>query len=230
MAHELYGIEKGTGEVLEWANVTGIAYSDETLYEGETYRHDFSLSNATAGDGFLYSDDPATVKVSPDSVLKIAPRKKAVKRSIITITVTGGATFKVARDRLKGGCLFNIDPRSVSASGTTYYAKLRSGGDVVAWGAVTGIAYSNESVFDAETYSNEFDLTRALPTYGNLEDSAGNDAAPDSISKTAPGHVEKDRSIITVTITHGATPASMDLRVFREELAGFTLMNANPEA
>lgn len=225
MANELYAIEKGTNALLVWQNVTGIAYSNVVLHEGETYRHEFSDANCTAGTYFLYKV-AAGAKSSPDSVMDTAPRKKSIQHSVITITVTGGETFIVIRDRIRGGCVTNVNPRSIAASGTTYYGQLRSG-QLLAFASVSGVTEANENVYLGDTYSNEFSLSRATSAAGYVEDEAGVDKVPDSVSKTAPQYKEQSRSVFEIAVT---APASMTLKVFRDELAGLTLMNANPRS
>lgn len=98
--------------VNEWAayeNISTVAYSDETVYEGRTHNFEFPMQAVAAG-GNGYLNDEALANKSPDSVMKVDPRFTAIKRSIITLTDTGGIAYKLYRNQLMNGGIQNADP------------------------------------------------------------------------------------------------------------------------
>ena len=224
----LYAVSKAGRKLMVFANVQSIAYSDALVYDGEVYVNDFDLSNAISGKGYLR--DSALTEYAPDSIKKESPKLEEKKRSIITLTCTKGVgtvDVTVFRDEIVAGALFNVNPFSPTVTANTFYAWTQSG-LLVAWDAVTTLARSNEEVFEGETYRHDFGLSNASPGYGYLEYPSLTNVLPDSLLGTAPRHLKRQRSIVTVTITHDA--GTLAIRVFRDELRGGDVFNSDPLA
>lgn len=224
----LYAVSKAGRKLMVFANVQSIAYSDALVYDGEVYVNDFDLSNAISGKGYLR--DSALTEYAPDSIKKESPKLEEKKRSIITLTCTKGVgtvDVTVFRDEIVAGALFNVNPFSPTVTANTFYAWTQSG-LLVAWDAVTTLARSNEEVFEGETYRHDFDLSNATGGSGYLEYPGLTNVLPDSLLGTAPRHLKRQRSIVTVTITHDA--GTLAIRVFRDELRGGDVFNSDPLA
>lgn len=112
----------------------------------------------------------------------------------------------------------------------TYYAIHRATGRKMQWDLVQTIAYSDEVIYDGTNHEFDFTLPEAKLNTGNafVTNAASTSVSPDAISNVDPHPLPKTRSIATLTVTHGAT--TMDIQVFRDELAGGCLLNADPEA
>lgn len=224
----LYAVSKAGRKLMVFANVQSIAYSDALVYDGEVYVNDFDISRTTPGEGFL--EDEAGNDVAPDPVKKEAPKLEEKKRSIITLTCTKGVgtvDVTVFRDEIVAGALFNVNPFSPTVTANTFYAWTQSG-LLVAWDAVTTLARSNDEVFEGETYRHDFGLSNATAGSGYLEYPGLTNVLPDSLLGTAPRHLKRQRSIVTVTITHDA--GTLAIRVFRDELRGGDVFNSDPLA
>ena len=226
----LYAVSKAGRKLMVFANVQSIAYSDALVYDGEVYVNDFDISRTTPSKGFL--EDEAGNDVAPDPVKKEAPKLEQKKRSIITLTCTKGVgtvDVTVFRDEIVAGALFNVNPFSPTVTANTFYAWTQSG-LLVAWDAVTTLARSNEEVFEGETYRHDFDLSNTgtvMWAYLTLPGGVTK-SSPDSVMGTAPRHLKRQRSIVTVTITHDA--GTLAIRVFRDELRGGDVFNSDPLA
>ena len=224
----LYAVSKAGRKLMVFANVQSIAYSDALVYDGEVYVNDFDLSNAISGKGYLR--DSALTEYAPDSIKKESPKLEEKKRSIITLTCTKGVgtvDVTVFRDEIVAGALFNVNPFSPTVTANTFYAWTQSG-LLVAWDAVTTLARSNDEVFEGETYRHDFGLSNATAGSGYLEYPGLTNVLPDSLLGTAPRHLKRQRSIVTVTITHDA--GTLAIRVFRDELRGGDVFNSDPLA
>lgn len=97
------------------------------------------------------------------------------------------------------------------------------------WDKVTAIVYEDEIVYDGDTFNYEFPATgMTWGSSGYVTDKDNARQSPDSVMGEPPRPKPRTRSIIKLTVTHDVT--TKDIKIFRDELVGGCLLNADPRA